>query len=447
MAPQGNPPGRPRRQGRTFAHILLALTFTIIAGLITAAALMIMNEQSAMRSASAPAAGEAAPSESAPSAGAQPAQPSPPAVSAPATQESTLGRKSGGGTAAEDQSADTRSSGASTANENYNVMTVFYATDRAKTGSTEANDIYGGERGTLVLGSCNVSIPKDHRVGELEAPSIWKFEFSEDPEKHVVLLEVHEKPVSEFYQEVSARVGESPNRNAFIFVHGYNTTFRDAARRTAQMAYDLKFDGAPVFYSWPSQGTTIGYPKDETNVDWTRANLKAFIADFAKSSTADNIFLVGHSMGSRALTAVLIDLFREDPSLKSRIKEVILAAPDIDADIFKRDIAPAIAQSGALLTLYSSSKDWALEASKQFHGYQRAGDSTGGLTVVSGIDTIDSTDVDTGFLGHSYYGESKSIIADIYEIFTKKTRPDERTHLKKIDDQIGRYWKFVAGGG
>jgi esterase/lipase superfamily enzyme len=60
----------------------------------------------------------------------------------------------------------------------------------------------------------------------------------------------------------AARVNKSGKKSAFIFVHGYNVTFEDAARRTAQMSYDLSFDGAPVFYSWPSQGSLGDYLKD-----------------------------------------------------------------------------------------------------------------------------------------------------------------------------------------
>ena len=45
-------------------------------------------------------------------------------------------------------------------------------------------------------------------MGELEKPSIWRLEWSEDPEHHVVLLSVTEKEKSTFYQEVAGRVRE-----------------------------------------------------------------------------------------------------------------------------------------------------------------------------------------------------------------------------------------------
>ncbi len=323
----------------------------------------------------------------------------------------------------------------------YITQTVFYATDRKGTGKEAPNERYSGDRGTLVLGTAEVSIPKAHQAGELEAPSIWRLEFSENPASHITLLSVTEQATDAYYADVAARVSASPGRNAFIFVHGYNVAFKDAARRTAQMAYDLRFDGAAAFFSWPSQGTTLGYKYDEGNVEWATPDLKSFIADFAARSGADNLYLVGHSMGTRALTAALKELFQEDPATKARIREVILAAPDIDADVFKRSIAP-IFKGTDMVTLYASSKDKALSLSRQFNGYPRAGDSGSGLVVVSGVDTIEASDVDTDFVGHAYFGASTSIITDMYEIVRGNTLPSSRPHLKAITDQLGAYWKI-----
>ena len=129
--------------------------------------------------------------------------------------------------------------------------------------------------------------------------------------------------------------------------------------------------------------------------------------------------------------------------MKARIKEVILAAPDIDADVFKRDIAPALIGDGQLVTLYASSKDWALKASKKFHGYVRAGDTGPSLTIVPGVTTVDSSEVDTDFLGHSYFADSTSIIADIYEIISGLLKPEDRTRLVAVNGAQGSYWKIT----
>ena len=120
------------------------------------------------------------------------------------------------------------------------------------------------------------------------------------------------------------------------------------------------------------------------------------------------------------------------------IKEIILAAPDINAQLFKDEIAPKIVNQGVLVTMYASSNDWALKASKIFHGYPRAGDAGPGLTLAKGVSTIDSSDVDTDMFGHSYYAESASIIADIFAIFNGQFDPIARPQLKEIDVPEGK---------
>ena len=325
---------------------------------------------------------------------------------------------------------------------NFARVKVFYATDRLRTASQNPADIYGVRRDILSYGVCEVGIPRDHRMGELERPVVWRLEFREDPKKHVVLLSVEQQTKENFFRSIGERIKASSGSNAFVFVHGFNTSFAEAARRTAQMSYDLGFNGAPVFYSWPSQGTSSGYPVDETNVEWTQAHLKAFLEEFAKTTRAENIYLIAHSLGNRALTGALKDLYGENAQFRGRFREVILAAPDIDADVFKRDIAPQIVTVNPTVTLYASSQDEALKVSKRFHGYARAGDSYEGLVLEPGIETIDSTDVKSSFLGHSYFAESNSIIADIFTLINSRKRADQRPGLRAIKAQGSMYWKI-----
>lgn len=325
----------------------------------------------------------------------------------------------------------------------YLIVRVFFATDRNLTGNTNPNQMFGANRANnLTYGTSEVSIPRDHRMGELESPSIWRFEFREDPAKHVVLLQNGIASKDELFAKVAARVRQSKTRNAFLFVHGYNVTFEDAARRTAQITYDLGFDGAPTFYSWPSRGSTSAYTVDEQNIEWSQANLKGFLEDFFTRSDAQNVYLIAHSMGNRALTRALASLLTEKPTLRVRLREVILTAPDIDAEVFKRDIAPALTAAGRPVTLYASSEDLALVASKKVHGYARAGDSGRGLVVVPGIETVDATRVDTSLLGHSYFAEARSVLSDIFYLIRDGKRADQRFGLRPVDVQAGRYWEF-----
>ncbi len=323
---------------------------------------------------------------------------------------------------------------------NYATVQVHYGTDRNYTGAEHPRDKYGPERGDEISwGKCLVSIPRDHRMGELESPSIWRLEFREDPEKHVVLLEGVRTDRDAFLADVRAEIAASPGGRALVFVHGYNVTFEDAARRTAQMSYDLGFAGPPIFFSWPSNGSKAAYAADEADIEWSTPHITDFLRTVADDTAAEAIYLVAHSMGNRGVTRALMQL---EPTTRARYREVILTAPDLDADIFRRDILPAIAVEGSRITLYASSNDLALRASKTVHQSPRAGEAGASLVVAPGLDTIDASSVETDFLGHSYYAEHRSVLSDLFYLINEGKPPAERFGLARVDGSGGVYWKF-----
>jgi esterase/lipase superfamily enzyme len=328
---------------------------------------------------------------------------------------------------------------------NYATVRVYYATDRRPTGEIKAAEFYGSERATgdtLALGVCEVSIPRDHEMGKLEEPSILKLEFREDPEKHVVLLSVTPQTRSVFYQGLAERVGRSQKKSAFVFVHGYNVTFEDAARRTAQLAYDLGFDGAPVLYSWPSKGNPLGYFADESTVDWTVPHLKQFLEDLVANSGAQTIHLVAHSMGNRPLTNALRTMATEQRTTPlPRFQQVILTAPDVDAAVF-RQLATAIKKTADRVTLYASSRDTAIIASKLAHDFPRAGESGENIIIIPEVDTVDVSQVDSELIGHFYYGSNRSVISDIVRLFRDGAEPSRRCGLTAARLGQALYWAF-----
>ena len=178
-------------------------------------------------------------------------------------------------------------------------------------------------------------------LAELERPDIWKLEFHPDPEKHIVLQKVDWEAKAQFLKDVAGMVSASPGKEAFVFVHGYNVSFEDAAIRTAQLAYDFGFKGAPIFYSWPSRGSLFGYLDDETSVQQTAGRLKTVSSRMlTASSGATVVHLIAHSMGNRALLQVLAEL-AADPQFKDfgKFSTVVFAAPDVDRDVFMQTAA------------------------------------------------------------------------------------------------------------
>ena len=147
-------------------------------------------------------------------------------------------------------------------------------------------------------------------------------------------------------------------------------------------------------------------------------------------------------MGNRCLTNALRRL--KNPAANSNFfREVILAAPDIDAETFQSDILPAIIPHTSRVTLYASSRDKALEASKLVHKYKRVGDTDGGVLIMPPMETVDVSSIDTSFDGHSYYGDNSSVISDLYYLIHDGKRAAERFGMKEKESEGQRYWVFL----
>lgn len=320
---------------------------------------------------------------------------------------------------------------------NYFEVDLNFATNRNKLN----NGRFGLERSKLSFGQCKVTIPKIHEPGEIEKP-LFTISVFADPSKHMLLTNTVVESKDTFYSQLSKRINQSSGRKAFIFIHGYKTSFEDAALRTAQIYYDLKFKGAPVFFSWPSQDSYADYFQDESNIEWAEADLKQFLTDFAKNTNVESIYLIAHSMGSRAISKVLSDVSNSVPLFNKKVKELILAAPDIDAEVFKTSIAPKLMTSCQRITLYTSDADLALGVSKKFHGYPRLGNSRDGIVTFPGIETIDASGVETDFIGHSYFSSTTTLIQDISDLIDNNHGASQRTWLKRVNTFATPYWKI-----
>jgi esterase/lipase superfamily enzyme len=320
------------------------------------------------------------------------------------------------------------------------LVRVFYATDRMQMPKWKGKTQYKELRsllGRLHYGECEISIPKGHRTGRLETPSILRLEFDPDPKKHIVPAETRSLEERAFLQEIASSISKSTARDAFVFVHGYNVSFEDAARRTGQIAFDLDFVGAPIFYSWPSNGKAADYLKDETNIAWSAPHFERFLALLSKHSGAARIHIIAHSMGNRVVCDALKALSHQ-PNVGLRFNHLVLAAPDIDADTFQ-ELAATLQKLSGRITLYESSQDKAIRASKKIHGYPRAGEP---LLVIPGLDTIDASAIDTDFLGHSYFSDNWPLLSDIHSILLRDEPPSRRFGLVGRRHKNGIYYAF-----
>jgi esterase/lipase superfamily enzyme len=344
------------------------------------------------------------------------------------------------------------------ADKTYDVVPVFYGTDRAVEPDPKRLQ-FGSERGhKLLLGRALITVPLVHKVPHIERPWVIEipyfkvkvYEEKEDPAKHFTVQEISSLTEAQMLALVKERLAQSATfkDHAFVFVHGFNTSFDCALYRTAQIAYDLKFDGVPFVYSWPSGGKIASYTYDHGSVEQAEPRLAEFLKLVVEKSGAKSISLIAHSMGNELLLRVLERMRPKIPE-GVVISQVILAAPDVDRDKFNI-IAREITGFAKGVTLYAASNDRALGYSERFWGgVPRAGDvPASGPLIVPGVDTIDVTAVSTDALGlnHSGYAENPALLNDVKALVEFGLRPPDKriSNVVTVETAAGTFWRFEA---
>jgi len=323
----------------------------------------------------------------------------------------------------------------------YDTVRLYFATNRQSKENKSIHNSFGNQyTNKLTYGICDVSIPYNHKIGNVERPTLWRFELREDPNKHITIISSKKLKQKIFYEQIQKNITNTDS--ILIFIHGFNVSFLEAARRTAQLKYDLKYSGPTIFFSWASTGGFLNYTKDTRNISLSKNDFKKVVIDTLLNTHAKKIFLMAHSMGSRALLKAFHEIV-DATHLSSRIKNIIVAAPDIDQEVFRKNILPSFKKAQRKLTLYASSKDQALKLSQKINGYTRLGDSGENLFIDEAVTTIDSTNSDTSiFLGHSYFSNENSLLNDIHGIIVNELPPHKRFNLKLRESKGGQYWEI-----
>ena len=303
------------------------------------------------------------------------------------------------------------------------LIDVYYGTDRNRREKNDPEKFYGPDRGNPEYGITRV-------VGA-------------DPNSKTKIADVQPLTREEYLAHLQSAVRRAKSPELLVFIHGYNRSFTQISKIVGELVLNTGFRGVPVIWSWPSSQNPAGYLEDETNLRWSRPHFAKFLRDLIEYSEADTVHLVGHSLGARALTDVMLHDLVPKGIDRSKIGEFILLAPDIDTEIFKRDLAPLLVEAGLDTTLYTSANDKALASARTLRGYSRVGDSRTGPVLIDGIETIDVTAANKSILGHSYFEESQLVSRDLAILLNERKTAAERPNLKKIDISNGFYWRLT----
>ena len=244
------------------------------------------------------------------------------------------------------------------------TVDMLVATTRAEV-AEPAGVMFGGERGRgLAFADIAVSIPPDavRKIGDVQ----WPSHPPGDPAHDFVTVRADELDLKQAVDAFDDRLRrlKPADRHVLVFVHGYNTRFEEAVYKFAQIAHDAGAPVVPVLFTWPSRGQLFDYVYDRESATYSRDGLETLLQAMAKDPNVTGISVLAHSMGNFVTVEALRQMTIRNRGLSPKIKDIMLASPDIDFDVFRRQIAEIEASDKSPpVTVFVSDDDKALAAS------------------------------------------------------------------------------------
>jgi len=286
------------------------------------------------------------------------------------------------------------------------IVPILVATSR----EVKSDGTLGSGRGQdLAFGRFDVSVPPDRKEGAVPTSRLT------NPRYHFATVN-NEIFASEalFRSQIAAQLVGRPKgqRDAVIFVHGYNTGYEDGLFRFAQFYADLGLTEVPVHYSWPSAQKLLSYGYDKDSMLFARDGFERMLRDVIQAG-AERVLIVGHSMGTMLVMETLRELaIAKDEYVRSRLGGVILVSPDIDIDVFRSQVK-RIGTLPQPFVVFSSAKDRVLKfaSAEIYRDNPRLGNmaTTGELADLN-VKIVDVTDYSRGVLNHSTAIDSPAFI-------------------------------------
>lgn len=290
------------------------------------------------------------------------------------------------------------------------VEQIFVGTTRGPDRKTGAP--FGNERSrkTQYL-QLDVSVPPDRTPGQIAWPKEGR---PADRETQFLTTRAQVYPgAADFRAALGEALRRAPGseREAIVFVHGFNNNFAEGAYRLAQLGHDLGVTATLVHYSWPSLAHPLGYAYDRDSALFARDGLENLLREVAAAG-AQRIAIIAHSMGAALTMETLRQIaIAGDQRLRSKISGVVLISPDVDVDVFHAQAA-RIDPLPEPFVIFTSTRDRALALSARLSGQKERLGNIKDIGAVSDLKVtfLDTTAFSTG-AGHFNIGNSPALIS------------------------------------
>jgi esterase/lipase superfamily enzyme len=347
---------------------------------------------------------------------------------------------------------------------------ILFATDRAVNGSDRRGPVYGVERSSsLAFGQVTVQMGPDQPWNDLVAASrvpnssvrlrvtsrvetgrfLPRRETAQQRRNHAAGL-------AAFRATLVRELQTSGRKDVYVYVHGFNNEFDEAAMVMAELWHFMGRVGVPVVYSWPAGRDGIfGYETDHDSAQFTVRHLRQFLTAIAETPEVERIHLLAFSTGAPATLTALRELHLqhtaagEDTQKTLKLENLVLVAADFDSSVFdERILAEGLHRVPRRFTIYTAAGDWAMRASQFIHG---------GLRRLGGMDPKAHDDLATinllthpelhmilvapfGPLSHRYFVDHPAVSSDLILLLRDSKNPGAQNGRPLRLDTSGSWW-------
>ena len=194
------------------------------------------------------------------------------------------------------------------------------------------------------------------------------------------MLSVQARQRAAFTEALRKQVENSPDRSLLLVIHGFRETYPSALRKTAFLSHVLDINTPILLFDWPGdQGSSLrGYRRARQVAIDSASELAETLELIAEEVQPERLWLMANSMGAQVVVHAMSQLYQDArfSDAQTEIEHVILTAADADHSAFNRQFKHEISALADRLTVYVSSNDRALFASRLINRGQRLGEST-----------------------------------------------------------------------
>jgi esterase/lipase superfamily enzyme len=272
-----------------------------------------------------------------------------------------------------------------------------------------------------------------------------------------------------FRAEIVKQLAKTPRKEIFIFVHGFHNDFNDAAFAMAELWHFLGRIGVPLIYTWPAGHPGLfGYTYDRESSEFTVYHFRQVVELIASFPEVERINVIAHSRGTDVAVTGLRELTiaararKENPRVKYKLHNLVLAAPDLDAQVAnQRMIGDHMAWSADRITIYTSPADKAIGWSNKLFDSPRGrvgnvspdtlteetrtvlerGNSN--LSFVNFQSTSDKSDSNADSFGHSYFRNAPTVSSDV--VLMLRDDLDPGPPGRPLEDLGLNFWRVPPG--